>query len=219
MEPLPHGYTNDTRGDATVVVKRYQGPDAGERRAREVAMLAALRGRLPVPPLLAPVPPLLASDDGAVHTGRVPGVPGQELLAAGHAEPVLRACGTVLREVHALDVFPGEALVHGDFGPNNTLHDPQTYAVTAVVDWEWARPGPPVVDLAWCEWIIRMHHPADVPALDAFFAGYGHRPPWAQRRAAMLAQCQAMLALCERWSPDAAALWRSRTATTAAWRP
>lgn len=25
MEPLPHGYTNDTRTDGAVVVKRYQG--------------------------------------------------------------------------------------------------------------------------------------------------------------------------------------------------
>lgn len=210
MERLPHGYTNDTRGDGTVVVKRYQGPDAAERHARERTMLADLRGRLPVPPLLA-------SDVGAVHTGRVPGVPGQELIDAGHAEPVLRACGMVLRDVHGLDFFPGAVLVHGDFGPNNTLHDPDTFAVTAVVDWEWARPGDPVEDLAWCEWIIRTHHPDDVPALDALFDAYGRRPPWPDRHAAMLAQCRAMLALCERWSPDAAALWRDRIATTAAW--
>jgi hypothetical protein len=32
MQPLRHGYTNDTRGDGTVVVKRYAGPgDAGAR--------------------------------------------------------------------------------------------------------------------------------------------------------------------------------------------
>jgi aminoglycoside phosphotransferase (APT) family kinase protein len=30
----------------------------------------------------------------------------------------------------------GQTLVHGDYGPNNVLVDPQTLAVVAVVDWE-----------------------------------------------------------------------------------
>jgi len=35
------------------------------------------------------------------------------------------------------------------------------------VDWEWAHAGNPIEDLAWCEWIVRMHHPRDVTALGA----------------------------------------------------
>lgn len=56
------------------------------------------------------------------------------------------------------------------------LFDPTTFGVTAVLDWEWTHPGEPVEDLAWCEWIIRMHHPSQVNALDGFFDAYGHRP-------------------------------------------
>jgi aminoglycoside phosphotransferase (APT) family kinase protein len=33
-----------------------------------------------------------------------------------------------------------------------------------VVDWEFAHLGDPVEDLAWCEWIVRMHHPEHVDA-------------------------------------------------------
>jgi Phosphotransferase enzyme family len=55
---------------------------------------------------------------------------------------------------------------HGDFGPNNILLDPATFTVTAVLDWERAGPRPdPVDDLAWCEWIVRIHHPGDAAAV------------------------------------------------------
>jgi hypothetical protein len=39
-------------GDGSVVTKRYLGPDAASRCAREAAALRGLAGRLPVPPLL-----------------------------------------------------------------------------------------------------------------------------------------------------------------------
>jgi hypothetical protein len=52
MRPLPHGYTNETLGDAATVVKRYAGPDAAMRAAGEYAALVALHGRIPVPPVL-----------------------------------------------------------------------------------------------------------------------------------------------------------------------
>ena len=38
-------------------------------------------------------------------------------------------------------VAPG--WVHGDFGPQNLLIDPDSLAVTAIVDWELAGPGDP----------------------------------------------------------------------------
>lgn len=41
--------------------------------------------------------------------------------------------------------------------PTNADLDSDASAVTAVLDWEWAHPDP-VEDLAWCEWIVRMHH-------------------------------------------------------------
>jgi aminoglycoside phosphotransferase len=215
LRPLPHGYTNDTRGDGRVVVKRYEGPDADERRDRERRMLTRLRGRLPVPALV--------QDNDELAMEFVAGVHGQELIDAGAAGPVLRSCGLVLRRLHDLDQHEvlggptGTVVVHGDFGPNNVLLHPESFAVTAILDWEWAHAGDPVEDLAWCEWIVRMHHGNHCGALDEFFDAYGQRPSWDRRRTAMLARCQRLLDMCRRWNPDAQRLWRRRLDVTAGW--
>jgi aminoglycoside phosphotransferase (APT) family kinase protein len=111
-------------------------------------------------------------------------------------------------------------LVHGDFGPNNVLLDPVTFDVTAVLDWEFAHLGDPVEDLAWCEWIVRMHHPEHRQALHLFFDAYdGDVPAWPARRATMLARCESLEEFCQRWEPNSPGVrqWRERAATTAAW--
>jgi aminoglycoside phosphotransferase (APT) family kinase protein len=219
VKPLPHSYTNDTRSDSEVVVKRFEGPDAAIRRRREYTVLDRLKGRLPVPRLRD-------SDDGTVCMEFVAGMHGQELIEAGHAAPVLRACGEMLRRVHDIDVadvlpeVPPEidaVLVHGDYGPNNMLFDPRAVTVTAVLDWEWAHPGDPIEDLAWCEWIVRMHHRDAVDALSELFDGYGWRPAWAQRQQAMLTRCQSLLDMCRRSTPEGVRLWQRRLSATAAW--
>jgi Ser/Thr protein kinase RdoA (MazF antagonist) len=225
VQPLRHGYTNDTRTDGVVVLKRYAGPgDARARRSTEAAALSALAGVLPVPPLLH-------RPAGALLMEHLDGRHGQELIDEGHAAAVLRACGAMLRRVQGADVtavFSGidvpagsqVVLVHGDYGPNNLLLDPQTFAVTAILDWEWCHPGGRVEDLAWCEWIVRMHHPGATGALDELFAAYGRRPPWPERRAAALAKCHTMLALA-RSGADAAAgerHWRRNIEITRSWR-
>lgn len=87
---MKHGYTNRTFGDGAVVRKTYEGPDAALRLHRERALLTALRGLLPVPPVRA------ASAD-ALSLGQVAGVRGQELLDAGQAPAVLAACGEMRR--------------------------------------------------------------------------------------------------------------------------
>jgi tRNA A-37 threonylcarbamoyl transferase component Bud32 len=205
MDALRHGYTNDTRGDGTVVVKRYQGPASGRRRERERAALVALRGRLPVPEVLG-------VDGEALVMSFLPGVHGQDLIEQGYAGPVLRSCGTMLRSVHA------SALVHGDYGPNNMLFDPETFEVTGILDWEWAHPGAAVEDLAWCEWIVRMHHSRHIDALAGFFDGYGDRPLWTRRRATMLDRCVELRELCREWdAPAAVREWQRRYEVTAGW--
>ncbi|MER5213995.1 phosphotransferase [Streptomyces sp. NPDC002838] len=229
MRALRHGYTNRTVGDGAVVEKTYDGPDAAARLRCERALLPRLRGRVPVPPLLR-------ADDHTLTLGFAPGVPGQELLDAGHAEEVLRSCGEVLRRVHATpaDVLEAEAdhagggagrtdhvLVHGDFGPHNALFDPSSFQVTAVVDWEFAHLGDPVEDLAWCEWIIRMHHPEHVDALGDFYDAYGGTAPtWSTRRAAMLAKCAWYREFCQRWDPSGPGVrqWEERAGITGAWQ-
>jgi thiamine kinase-like enzyme len=158
----------------------------------------------------------------------MPGVHGQELIDEGLSRCVLRACGHMLRRIHAiapaLAHIPAASqhsvvFVHGDYGPNNLLLDRDARAVTAVVDWEWAHAGDPVEDLAWCEWIVRMHHPRHAAALAELFDAYGWEPAWSARQQAMLTQCRSMLSLCERWEPGGpgSRQWRHRLATTQSW--
>jgi aminoglycoside phosphotransferase len=230
MRPLKHGYTNRTLGDGSVVVKTYEGPDAEFRFERERTLLTGLAGRLPVPPVHA-------ADDHTLTLGFVEGVPGQELLDAGNAQAVLHTCGRLLRRLHAIpaDALPlitpagvvraGLALVHGDYGPNNLLIDPGTFEVTAVLDWEFAHPGDPIEDLAWCEWIVRTHHPEQRGALSNFFDAYGCDltggavPSWPLRKAAMLAKCESLRDFCQRWEPNGPGVkqWLQRIAATASW--
>jgi aminoglycoside phosphotransferase len=221
VEPLPHGYTNSTGRTGAVVVKRYAGPEAGLRQAREAAALRGLAGRLPVPPLVA-------DGDGELRMSLMAGVHGQDLIDAGLADAVLAACGRMLRRIHGTDPTlaglprpgaDGGVLVHGDYGPNNVLLDPGAGEVTAVLDWEWVHAGGAVEDLAWCEWIVRMHHPRSTGSLGRLFAAYGSEPPWPARHGAMLAMCRSMLGLCERWEPggDGVTRWRHRLAVTRSW--
>jgi Phosphotransferase enzyme family len=150
------------------------------------------------------VPPVLGFEDGCLRMRFMSGVHGQELLESGHGVGVLRACGTMLRLIHQLDAreitaaLPsrargGQVLAHGDYGPQNVLLDPATLEITGILDWEWAHAGDPVEDLAWCEWIVRMHHPGLVSLLGVFFnayAGQYRRGPTVRRL------CSAGAGLC-----------------------
>lgn len=210
---LRHGYTNRTVGDGEVVRKTYTGPEAEQRLGRELAALTRLRGRVPLPPVIG-VRGL------TLELGFVAGEHGQDLVDAGHATEVLRACGATLRTIHGVDQDArGRVLVHGDFGPNNVLLD-DALQVTAVLDWEFAHLGDPIDDLAWCEWVVRTHHSEHVPALGAFFSAYGGPvPPWEQRHKTMLGRCLELADFCARWEPGGAGVdvWHERAVTTAAW--
>lgn len=217
---MRHGYTNTTRRMPGAVLKTYVGPDSSLRQANERQALRALVGRYPVPEIL---------DEGAdsLLLGFLPGQHGQDLIDAGHAEDVLRACGLALRALHSIDITaafphstnPEHVLTHGDFGPNNMLLDPGTFEVTGVLDWEFSAPGDAVMDVAWCEWIVRMHHPAAVTSLLAFHHAYGPVSPWPMRQAAMISRCLWLQDFCKRWAPEGggAALWQERALITARW--
>jgi aminoglycoside phosphotransferase len=225
MRPLRHSYTNRTLGDGVTVVKCYQGPGALTRLWNEHAVLDALQG-------LVPVPPVLGFEDGCLRMRFMSGVHGQELLESGHGVGVLRACGTMLRLIHQLDAreitaaLPsrargGQVLAHGDYGPQNVLLDPATLEITGILDWEWAHAGDPVEDLAWCEWIVRMHHPGLVSLLGVFFDAYGGAiPPWPDRQAFMLGRCRSLLDLCQQQEPGGSgeAQWAHRLAVARAWQ-
>jgi hypothetical protein len=160
-----HGYTNATRIDGGRVVKRYLGKDAVERMRTEVDAIRRTAGRVPVPAVVR-----VEESECVVTFHRLPGRHGQELIDEGHGDRVLEAAGRTLRSLHAGSQAP--TWTHGDYGPQNLLFDRATMEVTGVLDWEFARRGDPIDDLAWAEWIVRMHHPGSLrPASGACSKG------------------------------------------------
>jgi aminoglycoside phosphotransferase (APT) family kinase protein len=216
---LPHGYTNATCGHGGVVRKSYLGPDPQRRLQVELAALKGLHGRFPVPAIV-PGP------DGELRLEEVAGWHGQEALDSDHAAVVLRLCGQTHRRLREIDPtsvsgLPGSGgvIVHGDFGPQNILLNHDASEVLAVIDWELCHLGSAIEDLAWAEWIVRMHHPPALRHLDELFAGARWSPPWPERKAAMLAGCRRCREFGRRWGDaDAVLMWDERIAITEAFQ-
>jgi aminoglycoside phosphotransferase (APT) family kinase protein len=207
---LVHGYTNQLWLNGGLVVKQYQNDDALERLQTETATLTRVAGVVPVPDVIE-----IDTARARVTFAFVPGRHGQELIDEGHAAQVLQASARVLRRLH--DQVRG--LVHGDYGPQNLLFDRGSLEVVAVLDWEFAHDGNPVEDLAWAEWIVRMHHPDAVRYLPALFDGYGRRPAWRLRHATMQDRCASLREVClGRGDRVAADMWRTREQLTRSWR-
>lgn len=214
---LPHGYTNATSRERDSVIKRYVGPNADNRLQREKFALQRLGSWLPVPPLIG------AQADGLVM-GFVPGVHGQDIVEV-QAKKTLYAVGCVARRLHSISPaalglskdLEGSVFVHGDFGAQNMLFDPDSMQASAILDWELSHLGDPIEDLAWAEWSIRFHHPHLTWAIPSLFAGYGSQPSWDLRHAAMLAKCQWAASFVAEWELEPAAgteLWRERIIRT-----
>jgi aminoglycoside phosphotransferase (APT) family kinase protein len=210
---LPHGYTNDSWSDNDGIHKHYVGVGAQARMRIELDAIEATAHQVPTPRVLA-------VDEGTttVTFARVIGRHGQELIDEGHAAGVLHSVGRTLRRLHGSAATDGSVLVHGDFGPQNLLFDADSFEVVAVLDWEFAHRGRPVEDLAWAEWIVRMHHAAAVSELGALFDGYGDRPCWADLQASMISRCEGFRAAAEQTGGESQALWHERLAITTAWR-
>lgn len=207
---LPHGYSNQSWVEQGRVVKQYRGFDAFLRMRTEIEALARAAR-------VVPVPEVVEVDAGShrIVLTHLPGRHGQELIEEGFATQVLQAAGRTLRRLQ--QAVPG--MVHGDYGPQNLLFDPNSFDVSAVLDWEFAHEGDPVEDLAWAEWIVRMHHPSATDAVPALFRGHGASPTWPVRHAAMVRRCLELERLCDyRGENDAAAMWRSRAEATRAWQ-
>jgi aminoglycoside phosphotransferase (APT) family kinase protein len=156
----------------------------------------------------------------------VSGRHGQRLIDEGNARPVMGLVGSTLRKLQALPAdtvngIPGDGtvLVHGDFGPQNMLFDlTGSGRVTAVLDWEFAHLGQPIEDLAWAEWIVRMHHPDHVDSVEELLSRSGVSACWTDRHAAMVRRCHELLRYSRTVGlPAGEALWRERVAATEAW--
>ena len=217
-EPMPHAYTNACHRVGNTVTKAYAGPDAGTRQAREEAALRALADRLPVAEIVD-------SQPGVLTTAYIDGIPGQQLLDDGLAEPVLFTLGRLLNELQSvppefLPAYDGTGvLVHHDFGPNNAVLDQAGTTVLLLADWEWCTLGDRLIDLSWCEFIVRMHHPDQVGALPALWDGYGARPRWELRQRAIVARAERHSAWVTSWRGACGdAVWRDRVELVQSWQ-
>jgi tRNA A-37 threonylcarbamoyl transferase component Bud32 len=217
---LPHGYTNKTRRVAGFVEKQYEGRDAKVRLRREAACLRGVASVLPVPEVVE-------SDEvhRTLRTTWIEGTPGQERMRSS-PRAVLGAAGSLLRQLQSESVQSilaarlepgGPTAAHGDFGPQNLLLGAHG-EIVALCDWEFARMGDAVDDIAWAEWIVRTHHAATIDALDELFNAYGMRPAWQERHESMVAYCELLRRRCHAEGlADAEEMWVRRLDATERW--
>jgi len=94
-----------------------------------------------------------------------------------------------------IDRGEGEA-VHRDFGPNNVLFGETDDAIVLLADWEWST------------------------VLPTLFDGYGRRPAWPERQAAMADRAAALEAWVRshRGAAAATTTWNRRSRAVAGWR-
>ena len=91
-----------------------------------------------------------------------------------------------------LDTVPRVCLVHSDLNPKNLLLDPDTLALTGVLDWEFAHAGHPFTDLGN---LLRFDRS---PAFDrAVLAAYEERRGTAPEQALALARAADLWALVD----------------------
>ena len=108
----------------------------------------------------------------------------------------------MLRALHAVapgsfaDVLTGggPGVIHAGPGPYNVVVDPVTGAVRAVIDWELARLGDPIEDLALVEWNMRIWYRSSGDVLRHLYDAYGALPKWSRRHVAMIERCRSYYA-------------------------
>ena len=70
----------------------------------------------------------------------------------------------------------GAVIVHGEFGHHNVLTSPDGAELVAALDWEEARLGDPITDLAWREYQFRNRFERRASAIPKLFEGYAQLP-------------------------------------------
>jgi aminoglycoside phosphotransferase (APT) family kinase protein len=190
----PHGYSQQVGWDGSAVVKTFS-EEAVERRERELAVLRALGGLLPVPELL----PSRGRLD--LRMTYVPGILAQEWIVArlgpklvARHVALMEECGRYLHRLHELGtaglagMLPGtgSVVVHGDYAPYNMIVASENARIRALVDWELAHLGHPVEDLAWLECNMRDWYSSDAEVVGALYRGYGATFDWETRHQAMI---------------------------------
>jgi aminoglycoside phosphotransferase (APT) family kinase protein len=151
--PRPHGFLPDLAGHDAFLMDRLQGETVGRRIVR-LPELGRARAALPVQ---------MAEELARIHSldrARLPFLPGTgapsparraiegllaQLDSAGEPHPAIELGIAWLRE-NLRDTGPA-VVVHGDFRIGNLVVGPDGLA--GVLDWEFARVGDVLEDLAW----------------------------------------------------------------------
>ena len=166
-------------------------------------MLTRLAGVVPLPRAFA------SEDPFAVRMEYVSGPLAEQWFVSGFSalgleEAVrrhvvfLRGLGEMLRALHAVDMRSfadilmgaGASVIHADPGPHNVIVDPEGGEVRALIDWELARIGDPIEDLALVEWNMRIWWRSSGDVLRHLYDAYGSLPEWPRRHAAMIERCR-----------------------------
>ena len=197
---LPYGYTNKTHCEDGVVIKTYMGANARERYATELEIYQLLQG-------MTFMPDLIKYDETRLNilTKYIKNRHAQDLLDENGSD-VMCAIGKLLRDLQEIQIESidgtirrgSEVLVHGDFGPQNVLLARDSFEIVGLVDWEWAHFGDKFEDIAWAEWLIRMHYEAKRPMIDALYDGFREMPVWETRHTFMIKKCEAILDFAKR---------------------
>jgi len=151
--PRPYGFLPDLLGHDAFVMERLHGETVGRRIVR-LPELANARALLPVQ---------MAEELARIHAlnpSRLPFLPGSggpsatrraveglvaQLDSVGEPHPAIELGVAWLRE-HLRDTGPA-VVVHGDFRIGNFVVGPD--GLVGVLDWEFARVGDALEDLAW----------------------------------------------------------------------
>jgi thiamine kinase-like enzyme len=169
------------------------------------------------------MPELVGYDKDAltISTRYVESRHAQDLLEE-HCDIVPFSLGKLARELQLVkvDAIAGskrnepDVLVHGDFGPQNLLFAPESFSERYLVDWEWAHFGDRFEDIAWAEWIIRMHYDSNQQMIASLYKGFGLVPPWETRHELMIRKCENILDFAKRDDDNtqAISMWIDRVA-------
>jgi aminoglycoside phosphotransferase (APT) family kinase protein len=151
--PRPYGFLPDLAGHDAFLMDRLHGETVGRRIVR-LPELAAARAALPVQ---------MAEELARIHAlepARLPFLPGSgaasparravegflaQLDSTGEPHPAIELGVAWLRE--NLRDTGAAVVVHGDFRIGNLMVGPD--GLTGVLDWEFARSGDVLEDLAW----------------------------------------------------------------------
>jgi aminoglycoside phosphotransferase (APT) family kinase protein len=174
------------RGD--VVLSRLSDPDASMLGEHLGELLADLAG-MPTPRMGPFVDADLTIGDFGVADG-LPGFVAAHAETLGWNDDLLDGLTRVTDEAQArLDTVGRTCLVHSDANPKNLLVDPETLAVTGLLDWEFAHSGHPFTDLGN---LLRFdRRPAYVEAVLA---------AWCERRGGSPAQALELARAADLWA-------------------